>query len=50
MLKEGMCKTDIAKQLGISRNLLYSYLNGNCNIVMEVKNDILWYRYIYPKI
>ena len=24
--KEGMCKTDIAKQLGISRNLLYSYL------------------------
>ena len=35
MLKEGMCKTDIAKQLGISRNLLYSYLNGNCNIVME---------------
>lgn len=26
MLKEGMCKTDIAKQLGISRNLLYSYL------------------------
>ena len=36
MLKEGMCKTDIAKQLGISRNLLYSYLNGNCNIVMEV--------------
>ena len=37
MLKEGMCKTDIAKQLGISRNLLYSYLKGNCNIVMEVK-------------
>ena len=44
-----MCKTDIAKQLGISRNLLYSYLNGNCNIVMEVKNDILWLQIIYPK-
>lgn len=29
MLKEGMCKTDIAKQLGISRNLLYSYLYNN---------------------
>lgn len=29
MLKEGMCKTDIAKQLGISRNLLYSYLYKN---------------------
>ncbi|MGM9810020.1 MAG: master DNA invertase Mpi family serine-type recombinase [Paludibacteraceae bacterium] len=36
MLLEGRSKTQIAKELHISRNLLYSYLKGNSLILMEV--------------
>lgn len=37
MLKKGISKTKMAKRLCISRNLLYSYLKGHCNIVKEVE-------------